>query len=171
MCTKFRIIITGMALLLLVGNSFSQVTSGRTIPDHTIKMLDGRDFQTSAFENDGKPFVLSFWATWCRPCLKELNAIADIYDEWKDMGFKVIAVSTDDARTRANILPMVNGRGWEYEFFHDENGDFRRTMGVNMVPHTFIINGNGEIVSQHTSFADGMEWEMFDKLVELLEKE
>jgi peroxiredoxin len=66
---------------------------------------------------------------------------------------------------------MVNGRGWEYEFYHDENGDFRRAMGVNMVPHTFIINGNGEIVHQHTSFADGMEWEMFDKLMELLEKE
>jgi cytochrome c biogenesis protein CcmG, thiol:disulfide interchange protein DsbE len=169
MNAKLRIVMTGLALLLMVGNGFPQ--GSRTIPDHIVKTLDGRDFQTSAFDNDGKPYVLSFWATWCRPCLKELNAIADIYEEWKDMGFKVIAVSTDDARTRANILPMVNGRGWEYEFYHDENGDFRRTMGVNMVPHTFIINGKGEIVSQHTSFADGMEWEMFDKLMELLEKE
>lgn len=171
MITKFKHFFTGFALILIVTYSFSQGTGARTIPDQTIKTLDGRDFQTSAFENDGKPFVLSFWATWCRPCIKELNAIAEIYDEWQEMGFKVIAVSTDDARTRANILPMVNGRGWEYEFYHDENGDFRRTMGVNMVPHTFIINGKGEIVSQHTSFADGMEWDMLDKLIELLENE
>ena len=144
--------------------------TGRTIPEVTIKTLEGRDFQTTQFDNKGKPYVVSFWATWCRPCLKELNAIADIYPEWQDLGFKLIAVSTDDARTRANIQPMVNGRGWEYEFYHDENGDFRRAMGVNSVPHTFIINGEGEIISQHTSFVDGMEWEMYDKLMELLEE-
>jgi cytochrome c biogenesis protein CcmG, thiol:disulfide interchange protein DsbE len=78
-------------------------------------------------------------------------------------------VSTDDARTRANVLPMVSGRGWEYDFYLDENGDFRRAMGVNLVPHTFILNGKGEIVYQHTAFSDGMEWEMFDLLIELLE--
>ncbi len=160
----FALFLQGFAIL-------AQSGSANRIPSFTIKTLDGRDFQTTQFDNDGKPYVVSFWATWCRPCLKELNAIAEIYDEWKDEGFKLIAVSTDDARTRANILPMVNGRGWEYEFYHDENGDFRRAMGVNMVPHTFILNGKGEIVSQHTSFADGMEWEMYEKLLELLEKE
>ncbi|MFW5706677.1 MAG: TlpA disulfide reductase family protein [Bacteroidota bacterium] len=153
-----------VAAMLIFNISAAQSPGNKSIPAHSIKTLDGRDFSTSQFDNDGKPYVLSFWATWCRPCLKELNAIAEIYDEWQAMGFKVIAVSTDDARTKANILPMVNGRGWEYEFYHDVNGDFRRAMGVNMVPHTFIINGKGEIVSQHTSFSDGMEWDMFDKL-------
>ncbi len=165
---------TILLLLIFTGASLytvAQVTGSGRIPAHTIKTLEGRDFQTTAFENDGKPYVVSFWATWCRPCLKELNAIAEIYDEWQDMGFKLIAVSTDDARTRANILPMVNGRGWEFEFYHDENGEFRRAMGVNMVPHTFILNGKGEIIAQHTSFSDGMEWEMYDKLMELLKED
>ncbi len=151
------------------GQTRAQSTRADMLPNFSIKTLDGREVSTSSFANNGNPYVVSFWATWCRPCLKELNAIADIYEDWQDLGFKVIAISTDDARTRANILPMVNGRGWEFEFYHDENGDLRRAMGVNMVPHTFILNGKGEIIHQHTSFSEGMEWEMLDKLKELQE--
>ncbi len=151
--------------------SFSLMAQQHTgIPELTVSTLDGDEVNTRTFDNDGKPFAVSFWATWCRPCLKELNAIDEIYHEWQDYGFKLIAVSTDDTRTQPNVLPMVSGRGWDYEFYLDENGDFRRAMGVNNVPHTFILNGDGEIVYQHTSFYDGMEWEMFDKLIELLEE-
>lgn len=157
--------------ILLVSSLALLAQTGSKLPELVIKTLEGRDINTSAFHNDGKPYVLSFWATWCRPCLKELTAIDEIYEDWKDLGFKVIAVSTDDSRTRANVLPMVRGRGWEFEFYLDENGDFRRAMGVNLVPHTFIINGKGEVVYQHTSFVDGMEWEMYDKLKALLEDE
>ena len=124
--------------------------------------------RTSELHNEGRPFAISFWATWCRPCLKELNAVDEIYHEWQDHGLKLFAISIDDPRTRANVLPMVKGRGWEYAFFLDENGDFRRSMGVNNVPHTFILDGAGRIVHQHTTFSDGMEWEMFDMLLELL---
>lgn len=161
-----------IVLTLLMGTCslplFSQ--AGSTLPDLTIATMDGREVSTSTLSNEGKPFVISFWATWCRPCLKELDAIDEIYHEWQDHGFKLIAVSTDDARTRPNVLPMVSGRGWEYEFYLDENGDFRRAMGVNIVPHTFILNGAGEVVYQHTSFSDGMEWEMYDLLMELLDE-
>jgi len=156
-------------LALYFASAFSQGVS--LIPAMVIKTLDGREVNTNTFQNNGKPFVVSFWATWCRPCLKELTAIDEIYEDWKELGFKLIAISTDDSRTRANVLPMVRGRGWEFEFFLDENGEFRRAMGVNLVPHTFIINGNGEIVYQHTAFVDGMEWEMYDKMKALLENE
>lgn len=140
-----------------------------TLPDVTIVSLDGQEVSTSTLHNEGQPFAISFWATWCRPCLKELNAIDEIYHEWKEYGLKLFAVSIDDPRTRANVLPMVKGRGWEYAFFLDENGDFRRSMGVNNVPHTFIMDGDGNIVYQHTTFSDGMEWEMFDLLLELMD--
>jgi cytochrome c biogenesis protein CcmG, thiol:disulfide interchange protein DsbE len=158
-----------LIFLLLIMPTFGQ--GGSKIPEMLIKTLDGREVSTSIFDNEGKPYVVSFWATWCRPCLKELTAIDEIYEEWKDLGVKLIAISTDDSRTRANVLPMVRGRGWEFEFFLDENGDFRRAMGVNLIPHTFIINGKGEVVYQHTAFVDGMEWEMLDKLKALLEND
>lgn len=158
-----------LSLLLVASMGMLQAQTGGTLPSVTVKTLDGVDVNTSEFSNDGKPYVVSFWATWCRPCLKELTAIDEIYDEWQELGFKLIAVSTDDTRTRANVLPMVSGRAWDYEFYLDENADFRRAMGVNLVPHTFIMNAKGEVVHQHTSFTEGMEWDMLDMLKDLLE--
>lgn len=160
-------IVLAVALLALATTLLAQ-GRGR-LPEVTITTLEGQEVSTSELHNEGRPFAISFWATWCLPCLKELNAIDEIYHEWQDHGLKLFTVSIDDPRTRANVLPMVKGRGWEYAFFLDENGDFRRSMGVSNVPHTFILDGNGQIVHQHTTFSDGMEWEMFDKLLELLE--
>lgn len=152
-----------MALLLS-----AQAQGTRQLPPVSIQTLEGTHYSARDLHNDGKPFVVSFWATWCRPCLKELTAIDEIYPEWQELGFKLIAISTDNARTRPNVLPMVNGRGWEFEFYLDENGDLQRAMGVNLIPHTFILNGKGEVIYQHTAFSDGMEWEMFDMLKDLL---
>ncbi len=156
--------------LSLVAFSASAQT-GSGLPSTTIQTLEGQSFNSANFENDGKPFVVSFWATWCRPCINELTAIDEIYEDWLEMGFKLIAVSTDDSRTQSNVVPMVSGRGWEFEFYLDNNGDFRRAMGVNRIPHTFIIDGEGNIVKQHRSFVDGMEWEIYDKLKKLLNEE
>lgn len=164
---------TSKLLFVILLGIFAINTSaqpGQQLPSIMIQTLDGQSFNTENFDNEGKPFVLSFWATWCRPCITELTAIDEIYQEWLEEGFKLIAVSTDNARTRNNVLPMVNGRGWEFEFYIDENGDFQRAMGVNMIPHTFIFDGKGNLISQHRGFVDGMEFEMFDKLKSLLDE-
>ena len=133
------------------------------IPSTDIKSLKGETINTSTFSNDDKPIIISFWATWCKPCIKEMNAIAEVYDDWREeTGVKIIAISVDDARTIANVLPLVNGKGWEYEFYVDPNSDFKRAMNVNMVPHTFILNLKKEIVWQHTSFTEGGEKELIE---------
>ncbi|NLF41352.1 MAG: TlpA family protein disulfide reductase, partial [Bacteroidales bacterium] len=134
-----------LAFMISLGTAVAQDgESAKKLPSVTIKTLDGKDFNTADIQNDGKPIIVSFWATWCRPCLKELTAFSDNYEEWQaETGVKIYAISTDDARTKANVLPMVNGRGWEFDFFIDTNGDFKRAMSVSQVPHTFILNGKG----------------------------
>ena len=155
--------------LVMAGSIMAQ---GAKMPENiTLKALDGQSVQSSVIQNDGKPVIISFWATWCKPCNRELDAIKEVYDEWQDeTGVKLVAVSIDDARSAARVKPWVDGKDWPYEVYLDQNKDFARAMNVVNVPHTFIINGEGEIVWQHTSYQDGGEEEMIEKVRELLGK-
>lgn len=163
-----NILVAVIALMITPFGAFAQEkTEGAPIPSVSVKGLDGAIVSTSTFTNDGKPIIVSFWATWCKPCVNELNAINDVYADWqKETGVKLIAISIDDARTTASVAPFVNGKGWEFEVYLDPNGDFKRAMNVNMVPHTFLLNGNREVTHQHTSYSPGDE----DKLLELIKK-
>ncbi len=137
--------------------------SGRKIPSVTVKTADGQNFNTADLTNEGNPMIISFWALWCKPCVRELTAISDVYDEWQEeTGVRMVAVSIDDSRSSSKVMPFVNGKGWDFDVYLDPNGDFKRAMNVNLIPHTFLVNGKGEIVWQHTSFTEGAELELID---------
>lgn len=165
---KKTLILLSMALIGTM--SFAQETekTGNRLPSVTVKNLEGQTINTAELSNNGKPMIVSFWALWCKPCINELTTISDVYDDWvKETGVKLVAVSIDDARSSAKVGPTVNGKGWEYEVLLDVNGDFKRALNVNMIPHTFLINGKGEIVWQHTSFSEGSELELIDMVRKL----
>lgn len=137
------------------------------LPSIQIKDLTGNQVDASTITNDGKPIVVSFWATWCKPCVRELTAISDEYVDWQDeTGVKIVAISIDDSRLSSKVRPFVTGQGWEYEVYLDENSELRRALNVNNIPHTFLLNGNGEIVWQHNGYMPGDE----DHLYELVTK-
>jgi cytochrome c biogenesis protein CcmG, thiol:disulfide interchange protein DsbE len=161
--------ILALCLLSLTFYGFGQETSKaiRKLPAISIQDINGHKINTAELSNNGKPIIISFWATWCKPCISELTTINEVYSDWqKETGVKLVAVSIDDARSSTKVLPLVNAKAWDYEVLLDQNGDFKRAMNVNVVPHTFLINGNGEIVWQHTSFIEGNELE----LIELVRK-
>ena len=164
-----RILITLIALVL-GGAVWSQ---NAKMPENiTLRTLDGENIQSSVIQNDGKPVIISFWATWCKPCNLELNTIKDLYEEWQEeTGVKLVAISIDDARTVAKVKPHVEGNDWPFEVYLDQNSDLKRAMGVVNVPHTFILNGQGEIVWQHTTYQPGAEEEVIEKVRELLKGE
>jgi len=149
------------------GEAASQET-GKNIPIVTLKDLEGNNFNTEELQNDGQPMIISFWATWCKPCVLELNTIYDEYEDWQaETGVKLVAISIDDARNSNKVAPFVNGKGWEYEVYLDENQDFKRALGVNNVPHTFLVNGEGQIVWDHNSYSPGDEEELYEKVKHL----
>jgi peroxiredoxin len=149
---------------------FSQDKQNK-VPQVEIKNLNGEVFKTSEIKNDGKPIIISFWATWCKPCVKELTAVAEVYDDWKtETGVKIYAVSIDDSRSMSRVAPFVNGKAWDYEVLLDPNGDFKRALNVINVPHTFLIDGEGNIVYQHTTYADGDETKLFEEIKKVAKK-
>jgi len=155
-----------ICLSLLISSSIlaqETVKKVEKLPSIELKTIDGKTIKTDEITNNGKPVIISFWALWCKPCIKELTTISEVYDEWvEETGVKLIAVSVDDARSTARVKPTVDAKGWSYDVLLDVNGDFKRAMNVNMIPHTFLLNGKGEIVWQHTSFAEGAELELID---------
>ncbi len=156
-----------LVALLLMGF----VASYAQLPSITLKDINGKTVDTATLQNDGKPFIISFFATWCKPCNRELNAIHEVYSDWQDeTGVKVIAVSIDQAQNVAKVKPLVDGYGWEYEVLLDPNGDFKRAMGVNMIPAVFVVDGDGKIAETRSGYTDGSEGHLIAKVRELLKK-
>lgn len=138
------------------------------LPSVTIKNLQGKDVNIAKLSNNGKPFVLTFWATWCGPCIKEHNALDEVYPDWKaETGVKIYAVSIDDSRTTAKVKPFVEGKGWDFEVLLDVNKDLARAMNVSNPPHTFLFDGNGKLVYQHTGYLDGGEDDLYEEILKL----
>lgn len=140
----------------------------KKLPSVKMKTIKGLPFSSDSIVNNGKPIIISFWATWCKPCIRELTTIADVYDEWvAETGVKLYAISVDDSRSMTLVGPLVNGKGWEYTVLLDPNSDFKRAMNVGPIPHTFLLNGSGQVVYQHTSFAEGDELNLIEMVRKL----
>jgi cytochrome c biogenesis protein CcmG/thiol:disulfide interchange protein DsbE len=156
-------------LTLIALSLFSFIITAQ-IPAVDIKDLNGNIINTANFENDGNPIIISFWATWCKPCKQELENINDVYEDWmEETSVKLIAISIDDARNSSKIKPLVMSKGWEYEVYQDSNREFANKMGVNPIPHTFLLNGKKEIVWEHVTYTDGDEDELYHKIIEISE--
>ena len=151
-------------LLLMVG-----AAAKAQLPSVQLKTLEGKTINTAKLSNDGKPFIISFFATWCKPCNRELSAIHEVYPDWQEeTGVKVICVSIDQAQNINKVKPLVDGNGWEYEVLLDPNSDFARAMGVRAIPHVFIVDGKGKIVDSRSGYTDGSEEHLIEKVRELI---
>ena len=169
---NYLVLITLISFFFIFNLIASDVEKGRSVPNVNIKDLVGKTINSKDFDNDGKPIVIAFWATWCKPCLEELNTITELYDDWvEETGVKIIAVSIDDSRNSKRVAPFVKARKWKFEVYLDENSDFRRAMGVSNPPHTFLLDGNKNIVFEHNGYAAGDEIHLYEEIKKIVGKE
>lgn len=152
-----------IAYALLISGSFS---FAQELPSLTLKDLDGNNTDLNTLVEGENVFVFSFWATWCVPCINELDAISEVYEDWQDeTKVRLIAIATDDTRTKKRIRPMVNGKGWEYLVLYDDNQDLKRALNITTLPHTLVLK-NQKIIHRRTGYNPGVE----DELYELIKK-
>lgn len=157
-------------LLVLIAGLLTVATyaQNKTLPSANVKTLEGQSLNVQTLGQSGKITVISFWATWCSPCKKELDAIKDYYADWqKEYGMELVAISVDDPRTAAKIPAMVQEKGWEYRVLLDSNKEFQQTANVSSVPHTLLLDQSGNIVFEHIGYAPGDELELEEKIKEL----
>ncbi len=153
-------------LFIVVLFSFTFAKAQTALPEISLKDLNGKEVSLASISED-KTVVVSLWATWCVPCMRELDTIADVYEDMQEeINFELIAISVDDSRSTRRVKPAVMGKGWEYTVLLDPNNDVRRHLGNPNVPLTLIIK-NGAIVYRHSSFTPGAEDELFDKFKEI----
>lgn len=156
-------------IVLMAAVLFSALYASAQLPSVTLKDITGKTVRTDTLSNDGKPFIISFFATWCKPCNRELSAISEVYDEWREeTGVKVIAVSIDQAQNINKVKPLVDNNGWEYEVLLDPNSDFKRALGIQTIPYVLIVDGKGNIVYKHNGYTEGGEAELLEKVRELV---
>lgn len=137
------------------------------MPAVTLNDMEGNAVRTDTLAGPGKPVIVSFFATWCKPCQRELSAIAEVYDEWQeDTGVEVIAVSIDEAQSINRVKPLVDAKNWPYRVLLDPNGELKRALGIQLIPYVVVIDENGKIIYKHNGYTDGAE----NELREVLEK-
>ena len=137
------------------------LSSFAALPEVTLRDIDGKEVNVADLTKNGKPVIISFFATWCKPCMRELKAIDELYADWQDeTGVTMYIVSIDQAQDIHKVAPLVRGNGWEYKVLLDSNGTLKRAMNVQNVPHLFVVDSKGQTVYNHTGYTEGDENEI-----------
>lgn len=148
-------------MLLTTISTFSQ----KKLPDLSLITLEGKTVSlNSDFSEKDKIYIFSFWATWCAPCVNELDEMNDLQDDWKKVvNFEIIAVATDDSKTQKRVKPLVNGKGWSYKVLLDTNQDFKRSLSIANIPYIVVVKNN-KIVHIQNGYVPGSEADLFEIL-------
>ncbi|MEO1436420.1 MAG: TlpA disulfide reductase family protein [Bacteroidota bacterium] len=137
----------------------------KTLPNLSLKNLDGQTVNVADLGKNGKITVISFWAVWCIPCQKELDNLALLSEDWQtEFDLEIIAISTDDTRTTQKVKSLVNGNDWPFEVLLDPNGDMKRAMAFQLIPHTILVDADGKIAYVHSGYVEGDEYVLEDEI-------
>ena len=161
----------GMFATAMLWTMALSAQSSKTLPDATVKTLDGKTVHIKSYVGNGKITVLSFWATWCAPCKREMDAIAELYPDWKDnYNVQFLAVTIDTQRDLPKVKPMVATKGWEYTILSDAANQLKNALNFQTIPQTYLIDQKGNIVYEHTGYNPGDELDLEAKIKGLVKK-
>lgn len=141
--------------------------NAQTLP--VLKLTDaaGKAVSTQTMIDGKTPFIVTFWASWCKPCQKELAALTECAPDWEgDFPLRIYAVSVDDSRGLSRAKSMAAAGGWPATVLYDTKQEMMRSLDVVSIPHVVIYDKDGKQVYYHVGYIPGNEEEILKKLLE-----
>jgi cytochrome c biogenesis protein CcmG/thiol:disulfide interchange protein DsbE len=143
----------------------------KPFPAIDVKTLEGKTVNTRDYTNSGKITIVSFWATWCVPCKKELDIISEFYPEWVDRyNIQLLAITIDDARSITKVPALVKSKSWEFIVLADVRQELMQTLNIQAIPQTFLLDESGQIVYSHSGYNPGDELKLEEEISKLAKK-
>ena len=154
-----------ISMLVIALTATALCSAQKISPDMTVKDLSGNTVKMKDVLKDDV-VIVSFWATWCKPCQNELDALAEIKDTWADK-LRIVAISIDNARSASRVLSTVKAKMWPYEVYTDESSVLAKSLNISSIPFVIIVVG-GETVYSHTGYTPGSERLLVEKALGFL---
>ncbi len=164
---KTIVVLSLLAVYSIIHAQEKEIETGRKAPNFKLENIDGKFVELSKEIGSG-PIVISFWATWCKPCIEELIQYKAVYKEYESKGVKIFAISTDNEKTAAKVRPLVKSKGFPFTILLDPNSDVARKYYVPSIPYVVILDKLGNIAYTHLGYKKGDELKVREKLDELL---
>ena len=163
---KKLLVVAAMAIFGFSANAQNATQS--ELPNTSVKQMNGSSIAFNQAFEKGKVTLVSFWATWCVPCKKEIKMVTSLLPEWKkDVDFNYMTVSIDDSRATAQVKGYAKSQGWDFPYYQDPNSDLKRSLNFQNVPFSIIVDKNGKIAYMATGYEQGDELVILAKLKEI----
>lgn len=166
-----RSILVLIGLLIFISGYTQDAIKNKSLPSVLLKDFDGKELDLKKYAENGKITIICTWATWCSPCIKELNNMSDLLDDWiEEYNLELVAISIDNSRNSMKVKPFVNGNGWEFDVLLDVNSDTKRALNYANTPFTILVDQQGKIVYRHTGYMEGDEYVLEDEIKKIASK-
>ena len=162
-----------LILLLFVSilSGFTTDNPTKQLPNISIADLQGKPVNIQEYAKKSKITILSFWATWCAPCKRELDAISELYPTWQEQyNTRLVAITIDNARALTQVKPLIEEKGWEFDVLSDAKQELQQALNFQAIPQTFVVDEGGNILYQHEGYTPGDEYELEKIIKELAGK-
>jgi cytochrome c biogenesis protein CcmG/thiol:disulfide interchange protein DsbE len=161
-------ILTGLLFLSLsLAEEAEEEKELARVPDFQLKDLEGQRVALDDLLGKG-PILISFWATWCKPCIKEMPHLHELYHRYKEHGFLVVAISEDSPRSLSKVKSFIAGKKYDFLVLLDENNAVQRKFNFRALPYTLLLDEEGRMVYSRLGYRPGDEKMLEEKLLPLI---